>query len=287
MKFDIRNDILYRCYPEKDETTAIIPDGVTIIEAGAFERLSLEYIIIPEGVTVIKDNAFFACRNLKELTFPSSLQLLCNAVNDCDDLKSVTFLGNTSIAERNFLTCSSLEKVIKPKNTTENSDTVNSGREILDRFAKILEEEMELYYYMEESEEDLESGILKCELDDWCVGVITNEHAVGNYINVYYKLYEKTLIIELHNGKSENEEANQKVLALLQEVKPAGLSFDIAKGQICGRAIYENVELKDMPQIFQQFKAGFKTSAVYFDILSVMDKGYRGRKCGYRICYDD
>lgn len=59
--FEIEDGVLIGCL-DKHIVEAIIPDGVTTIEHGAFSGcLSLESVHIPDGVTNIGERAFEGC----------------------------------------------------------------------------------------------------------------------------------------------------------------------------------------------------------------------------------
>lgn len=56
-----------------DEDTVMIPDGVKIIETGAFRGCHMKNIIIPKGVTTIERCAFSLCNNLKAIKLPDGV----------------------------------------------------------------------------------------------------------------------------------------------------------------------------------------------------------------------
>ena len=52
----------------------IIPEGITTIEANAFEGcISLESITLPSSIKHIGPNAFAGCKELKEVVLPDSI----------------------------------------------------------------------------------------------------------------------------------------------------------------------------------------------------------------------
>lgn len=68
----IVNDILLRCY--RDEVKTVIPDGVKVIGAGAFEQnTTLEEVYIPDSVIRIDKWAFYECKNLRTVKLPKYL----------------------------------------------------------------------------------------------------------------------------------------------------------------------------------------------------------------------
>ena len=53
--------------------TVVIPDGVRVIGAGAFQETRIEQVFLPEGLGVIDMQAFFACVELDRLVIPSTV----------------------------------------------------------------------------------------------------------------------------------------------------------------------------------------------------------------------
>jgi hypothetical protein len=77
-----------------------MPSTVTVIRAGAFRfdeadttaRSAFSSINLHEGLSHINERAFLACRKLKELTFPNSIQYLGHRIcKDCTGLTKCTF----------------------------------------------------------------------------------------------------------------------------------------------------------------------------------------------------
>lgn len=63
----------------KGMTECIIPDGITVINAGALAYCTgLTYVSIPESVTTVGSNAFYGCQSLTELYFPANV----NSIGD-------------------------------------------------------------------------------------------------------------------------------------------------------------------------------------------------------------
>lgn len=75
MAFEIKKNVLKRYIPEPSQQEIVLPVGVEIIGAKAFEECGELYsLIIPEGVTTLKQYAFAAyVRQIKNLTVPSTL----------------------------------------------------------------------------------------------------------------------------------------------------------------------------------------------------------------------
>ena len=121
-----------KCTDETDEL--VIPDGITIIEHGAFcECTGIKSIVFPSSLTKIEQYAFAHCTALKSIELPSSLSIIdlesfigCTALEsivipegvkiinaaafeDCTSLKSVVFPASlTGITNKVFNHCSSL-----------------------------------------------------------------------------------------------------------------------------------------------------------------------------------
>lgn len=111
-------------------TSVTIPDSVTAILDGAFEKCSeLTNISIPNSVTSIGLSAFAHCTSLKSITLPSSLSTIGNfAFDGCPSLMTVTYPGsktqwddnitkgsNNDVLE-NHLICAMLEATFNPDN---------------------------------------------------------------------------------------------------------------------------------------------------------------------------
>ncbi|MDE7462731.1 MAG: leucine-rich repeat protein [Muribaculaceae bacterium] len=91
-----------------------IPDGINIIEAGAFAASDIEEIIIPEGVTEIEEFAFYDCKNLRYVTLPSTLTKIGKgAFANCPRLCEINLESTkvTRIPEKCFEGDSALENL--------------------------------------------------------------------------------------------------------------------------------------------------------------------------------
>ena len=85
---------------EKDiSNVLVIPDGVTSIGDGAFNRCkSLTSVIIPSSVTSIGDYAFANCFNLTSITIPASVTQISNtAFSFCYKLTSISVDKNNLV----------------------------------------------------------------------------------------------------------------------------------------------------------------------------------------------
>ena len=94
-----------------------IPDGILMIENGAFARCSkLTSITIPNSVTMIGEGAFSGCSRLTSITIPNSVNRIGKgAFSGCSKLTSITIPNSvTMIGEGAFLGCSSLTDITIP-----------------------------------------------------------------------------------------------------------------------------------------------------------------------------
>ena len=125
--------------------TSVIPDGVEVISAGAFEGcLGLKEIVLPPSVREIGNEAFERCENLSRIALNAGLKeigavafrqckslehliipdsvttIYASAFLDCTSLKEIVIPeGVTSIFFTTFENCSSLERVVLPESITE------------------------------------------------------------------------------------------------------------------------------------------------------------------------
>ncbi len=75
----------------------ILPEGVTVLEDGAFAGASLRRIAIPEGVTSIGEYAFYGCEDLEEVIFPTTLRSIGRGAFSGCPLLSVVDLSETKV----------------------------------------------------------------------------------------------------------------------------------------------------------------------------------------------
>lgn len=96
----------------------VVPYGVEIIGAGAFQRSPLEQLILPETLTSLMNYCFDLCFNLEEVDIPSSLKYINScAFRSCNSLRHID-LSKTKvecISSQAFEACRSLEDIKFPK----------------------------------------------------------------------------------------------------------------------------------------------------------------------------
>ncbi len=72
-----------------------IPDGVSEIKIGAFEKTGLKKITIPDGVTSLGSGVFLGCKKLTNITIPNSITWFEDALFlDCKSLSLITYKGS-------------------------------------------------------------------------------------------------------------------------------------------------------------------------------------------------
>ena len=103
-------------YPNKKETSYVIPDGVTTIYQNAFrECTKLTNITIPDSVTSIGAVAFYKC-NLTEVIMPNVTNIGTSAFNSCASLVNVVLSNNIkTIGQTAFHSCTSLASITLPE----------------------------------------------------------------------------------------------------------------------------------------------------------------------------
>ena len=104
----------------KNLTSVTIPNSVTNIGYGVFEKTSLKSIVIPNSVTSIGEEAFRNCDSLTSVTIPNSVTSIgSGAFWGCISLTSVTIPDSvTSIERGTFYACISLTSVNIPNSVT-------------------------------------------------------------------------------------------------------------------------------------------------------------------------
>jgi hypothetical protein len=133
----IPNNAFYDESTEKGCTllTAIsIPDSVTLILPGAFERcFNLTSVTIGSNVTYIGEDAFYRCTGLTSVTIGNSVDdIAADAFNGCRSLTSITIPKSvTYIGTRAFYNCTSLTSV-RFEGTDTSTSVSRSGEEAIE-----------------------------------------------------------------------------------------------------------------------------------------------------------
>ena len=101
-----------KCTDETDEL--VIPDGITIIEHGAFcECTGIKSVVFPSSLTKIELDAFSNCTGIESIVIPDGMKIIDPAAFDgCTALKSVVLPASlTRIGDKVFRYCSSLRDI--------------------------------------------------------------------------------------------------------------------------------------------------------------------------------
>ena len=109
--FLIVNNTLYGYLGTASEVD--IPDGVTRIETGVFDKASFQKVRIPESVTDISCYAFCDCNQLTDISMGGNIERIENgAFLRCVKLKSITIPDSIRhIGEGAFEDCESLSEI--------------------------------------------------------------------------------------------------------------------------------------------------------------------------------
>lgn len=121
MAFEMENGVLKKYTEEPGVTEVLIPEGVTDIEAHAFQWCNhLTQITISDSVKSIGDAAFRGCHSLTEITIPDSVTSIGDeAFQWCDSLTQITIPdGVQSIGDGVFGDCRSLTQITMPESVT-------------------------------------------------------------------------------------------------------------------------------------------------------------------------
>ncbi len=109
--------------------SVVIPDSVTEISNGAFEKCALTSVTIPGSVTKIGSKAFRSCDHLTSVTIPDRVtEIGYWAFHSCSSLKSVTISDSvTVIGHGAFENCTSLKSVTLSDNLRYIDDDLFDG----------------------------------------------------------------------------------------------------------------------------------------------------------------
>lgn len=116
------NAIQTACFYNATKVVAVnIPNSVTSIASGAFQKSGIKSITIPNSVSVIPDSAFSGCKSLKDITIGSGVTSIGTwAFDGCSSLVSVYIPDNvTQIKSYAFQNCTSMESLHIGSGVTE------------------------------------------------------------------------------------------------------------------------------------------------------------------------
>ena len=105
MKFDMNEGVITKVYIEEGDISEDIlkltlPEGATVIGQDAFKGVQLPPILwIKEGATEIAPLAFAEHKELRSVSFPSSMRKIgSKAFKDCEGLSNIDFHNNNMFA---------------------------------------------------------------------------------------------------------------------------------------------------------------------------------------------
>lgn len=106
-----------------------IPDSVTLIGTKCFAASKIQNIELSKNLKHLGVHAFYRCRNLENIIIPKNVIGIPDACFACcDKLKSITFLGDVEIFNKDvFYNCKQLEKFVFPKSTKRLGFCIFSG----------------------------------------------------------------------------------------------------------------------------------------------------------------
>lgn len=119
--------------------TIRLSKNLRLIEPFAFSQTNIKTLIIDSELTIICENAFHDCQNLKTVIFMGDVTVGYRAFSDCSSLKTVTFSGSSSIIdefafENSGIEMLDLQGVCDIKNNAfvgcKNLKTINLGNKI-------------------------------------------------------------------------------------------------------------------------------------------------------------
>ena len=110
-----------------------IPNSVTKIEGGAFQRSGLESIVIPKSVTSIGGGVFQECNYLSSVTLPSSIKTIDDsAFLACESLTNIVIPdGIVKIGDSAFYHCKALNSITIPASVKSIGDLAFNGCDAL------------------------------------------------------------------------------------------------------------------------------------------------------------
>ncbi len=112
--------VLYAYPAGKSATSYTVPDGVTKLYDGAFERCAaLTTVSLPDSLRIIGDGAFSSCEKLSSLTIPQGVTEISGSFDHCTALESIEIPASVQKLEYfAFAYCTSLIKATFYGSTT-------------------------------------------------------------------------------------------------------------------------------------------------------------------------
>ncbi len=107
-----------------NETSIVVPEGVTKIDSWVFHNKQMEKIYLPDSLIEIGLEAFSYCSNLKEITIPPNVKEIgLQAFNNCTSLTDIIIPKSVqSIGYNIFYGCSKLENITIESNCNINAN---------------------------------------------------------------------------------------------------------------------------------------------------------------------
>ena len=111
------------CIPKKIEGKRV----VAILQDAFLGNENLTSVDIPEGVKVIENGAFDYCSNLSRVVLPDSVQHIGAAFSECTSLIEIQLPDGLVSLEDAFWCCKNLERIVIPDGVTEIDDFTFGG----------------------------------------------------------------------------------------------------------------------------------------------------------------
>ena len=101
---------------QTDFTSVVMPSSLTRIGQNAFRETNLKMVIVPEGVKTVDNQAFYQCKELEEISFPSTVAAIPYACFTSSEKLSKVIIneGVKEIGEYAFNNCVSLTEIKIP-----------------------------------------------------------------------------------------------------------------------------------------------------------------------------
>lgn len=175
----------------------VIPEGVTLIEYGAFygvkgiksvelpssltkidegalsHCVNLKSVVFPPNITAIEKDAFRGCTEIESLEIPEGVTTIGrDAFKDCTALKSIKIPESVTVIHDAFGRCTALESIVLPEGLTEIDFTSFSGcsslRDITFKGTKTQWNAAKEHFWQDE---DLPAKVVHCSDGDFEIEV--------------------------------------------------------------------------------------------------------------------